>query len=294
VSVQEGVNLRWEISERPIRRLTATDLTAIVELAADRGWSPEESKWRLMFAVSEPYDVDDPEGGLAGVVVLTRYGPLLATVGMMLVASRHARRGLGRRLMQHALAQAGRDSVVYLTATELGRPLYERLGFRAIDTSVTYRGRLAVGQDALAALGQAREVTADDLAQIAAADRTVFGADRSRLLAELIRFAGGFQMIDSSPPGTGGYSAAWANDGTMMIGPVVAPDASSAARLVTTMAGKWPGPIRLDILGRHKDFADWAVRHGLSRGETTTLMTFRGDLPGDRAKLFCPVSVAIG
>ena len=66
----------------------------------------EHSKWRLMFAVSEPYGVDDPAGGLAGIVVLTRYGHRLAAVGMMVVASRHGRRGLGRRLMQHVLTLA--------------------------------------------------------------------------------------------------------------------------------------------------------------------------------------------
>jgi hypothetical protein len=51
---------------------------------------------------------------------------------------------------------------------------------------------------------------------------------------------------------------------------------------------------RLDILGRHQEFADWSARQGMSRGETTTLMTYGGDLPGDRARLYCPVSVAIG
>ena len=82
----------------PVRRLTPADLPAIVELAADRDWPPEENKWRLMFAVSEPFGVDDPAGGLAGAVVLTRYGASLAAIGMMLVAARHGRKGLGSRL----------------------------------------------------------------------------------------------------------------------------------------------------------------------------------------------------
>jgi predicted N-acetyltransferase YhbS len=61
---------------------------------------------------------------------------------MMVAATRHARQGLGARLMRCALEQAG-DAIVYLTATSDGRPLYERLGFAAIDSSVSYRGRLA-------------------------------------------------------------------------------------------------------------------------------------------------------
>jgi hypothetical protein len=80
----------------PIRRLSAADLAACVELAADRGWPPERNKWRLLFAVSEAYGIDDPAGGLAAMVVLTRYGRQLAAVGTMVVASRFGRRGLGR------------------------------------------------------------------------------------------------------------------------------------------------------------------------------------------------------
>src|ERR1700735_3929262 len=90
----------------PVRRLSPADLAACVELTVDRDWPPEPDKWRLLFAVGEVYGVDDPAGGLAGTVVLTRYGPGLAAVGMMVVASRHGRRGLGGRLLSFALEQA--------------------------------------------------------------------------------------------------------------------------------------------------------------------------------------------
>ena len=61
--------------------------------------------------------------------MLTRYGGGLAAVGMMLVAAQREGRGLGRRLMTHLLDRAG-DATVFLTATPLGRPLYEKLGFQ--------------------------------------------------------------------------------------------------------------------------------------------------------------------
>jgi len=101
---------------RPIRRLSAPDLAACVELAADRGWPPEQNKWGLLFAVGEAYGIDDPAGGLAAMVVLTRYGRLLTAVGMLVMAARFGRQGLGRRLMTHMLEQAG-PSVVHLAAT---------------------------------------------------------------------------------------------------------------------------------------------------------------------------------
>ena len=315
-----------------VRRLTEADLPAITELAADRGWPPELSKWRLMLAVSEAFGVDDPAGGLAGVVVLTRYGAGLAAIGMMLVATRHGRKGLGGQLLRHALDLAG-DAVVYLTATSYGRPLYERLGFAAIDTSVTFRGRLPAsprlpsGEPAGAAPGQAapgqpapgqpgqaapvgsggpvrglpRRIEAADLVAVQAVDALVFGADRGRVLRELLDFADEFMLGGCVGGGCagdgcagGGYGAAWAKDGSRVIGPIVAPDTGAAARLIAALAAGWAGPVRLDILGRHRELAAWAASSGLTAGNQTALMVRGGNLPGDRSRLYCPVTVAIG
>lgn len=289
--VQSG---RGAFTDLPVRRLGPADLPACVALAGDRGWPPEENKWRLIFAVSEVYGVDDPTSGLAGVVVLTRYGSGLAAIGMMVVASRHGRQGLGRRLMRHALDKAA-GAVVYLTATEQGRPLYAQLGFRAIDTSTSYIGTFIVYQSDGAvrrpSSASARPVTTVGLDALAEVDLAVFGADRRRLLAELLTFADRF--VECGDP-VSGYAAAWINGDTVMIGPVVAPDAATATMLISSLAQARTGLVRVDIGGRHADLARWARGHGLAACGQTTLMVLGGSLPGDRARLFGPVSVAIG
>ncbi len=276
------------LTDLPVRSLSEEDLPAIVELTADRGWPPQVSKWRLMFAVSEPYGVEDPAGGLAGIVVLTRYRPAFAAIGMMVVASRHARRGLGRKLMAHVLELAG-GATVGLTATGEGRPLYERMGFRAVDTSVTYTGELAAG--AADDPAEARRVTTADVAAIAAADAAAFGADRSAVLAELVTFADDFRVLGDAEDG---YAACWGMDGTRVIGPVVASSLVAARGLITSLARGGTGPVRLDISGRHPQLARWAVSGGLAVRNQTTVMVSGADLPGDRARVYCPVSVAIG
>jgi len=92
----------------PIHPLTSADLPGCLALARDREWLPEERKWRLLFDIGTVYGVRDQAGDLVGVTVLTCHGAELATIGMLLVAARYGRRGLGRGLMTHALAQAGR------------------------------------------------------------------------------------------------------------------------------------------------------------------------------------------
>ena len=109
----------------PIRRLGPADLKACLALAVDREWPAEERKWTLLLEAAKAYGVDDPGGGLAGAVVLGRYGATLASVGMMLVAFQHGRPGLGRRLMAHVLGQAG-DASVFLTESASSGPICAR------------------------------------------------------------------------------------------------------------------------------------------------------------------------
>ena len=124
----------------PIRRLGPGDLKRCVGLSVDRGWLPERSKWSLLLAASETFGVDAPDArGLAGAVVLTRWGADLASVGMMLVAARYGRCGLGRALMEHVIAEAG-GATVTLFATDMGRPLYEKLGFQPVRRNVSFVG----------------------------------------------------------------------------------------------------------------------------------------------------------
>ena len=97
---------------------------------------------RLLFAVGEAYAPDSRPGGLAAMVVLTRYGRQLAAVGTVVVASRFDRRGLGRRLTGYLLERPG-PAVVYLAANSriYARPLFQSMGFHSIDTVTRHAGR---------------------------------------------------------------------------------------------------------------------------------------------------------
>lgn len=87
-----------------IRRLTLRDLTDCADLSEDRGWPREEHKWGFLLTAGQGYGIDAPSGGLLSACVVTEYGPQdrldLAAIGMVLVAERHARQGIGRHLMR--------------------------------------------------------------------------------------------------------------------------------------------------------------------------------------------------
>jgi GNAT superfamily N-acetyltransferase len=295
-----------------IRRLGADDLRACAALAVDRGWWPERAKWLLLLEASEAYGVDAPDGqGLAGSVVLTRWGADRGAIGMVLTASRYGGQGLGRALMEHALRVAGDDTAVSLFGTDAGRPLYAKLGFEPVRRSIAFRGHFhvdpptnsskkrggraeAAGAAALAeSSGDVRLATEADLLAILALDLAVYGADRTRILTRLPAFAERIVVLEASE-GIVGYAAAWRTEAYLMIGPLLAPDGAAARRLVTELAADSTVAVRLDIDPDRPELPGWARAHGLEPTERTVFMT-RGDLTprGTPEHLFTPISVAM-
>ncbi|WP_214412708.1 GNAT family N-acetyltransferase [Sphaerisporangium fuscum] len=274
-----------------VRRLTLDDLRDCLLLAIDRQWLPEEAKWRLLFEVGEVYGIDDPAGGLAGTVVLTRYGATLAAVSMVLVASRHGRRGLGRRLMEHVLARAG-QATVFLTATEYGRGLYEKVGFETIGKVVTHTGRLSLQPEDFKHSG-VRPAHEGDVAAAVALDAHASGAPREKVITRLFTFAERLRVVERDNEIVG-FGAAWRNIDTVVVGPVVAGDTATARALVTELVSDAHGQVRLDLDTRHAELTAWAASRGLSPAFSTALMVRNGPLPGARDHLFAPVMVALG
>ena len=304
------------VSFPPVRRLGPDDLKRCVALSVDRGWSPEQSKWSLLLAASEVFGVDAPDGrGLAGAVVLTRWAADYASVGMMLVAARYGRRGLGRALMEHLVRAAGDGATVTLFATDMGRPLYEKLGFAPVRRNVSFVGRFRPAPSASPASaaspglpapavspaglpGSVRAATAADLPAILALDRAAFGADRGQILTRLPAFAEQVVVLaagGAEGQAVAGYAAAWRNTpASTVIGPLVAPDGEAAKRLVEALAALARTPVRLDLDPDRQELPGWAHARGLEPAGRTVVMARGGLTPrGTPGRLFTPISVAL-
>ena len=207
-------------------------------------------------------------------------------------------------------------------ATDLGRPLYEKLGFAPVRRSVSFVGAFRPGRRAAAdppsacraAAGCARAATEADLPAILAVDRAAFGADRGQIVSRLPGFADRIAVLAADPKhgadphhgedpnhgghsqrGIRGYAAAWRNTpSSTVIGPLVAPDAQAAERLITDLAAHAHGTIRLDLDPDRPELPAWASKHGLEPVSRTLVMA-RGELPdrGTPDRLFTPISVAL-
>ncbi|QXE35845.1 GNAT family N-acetyltransferase [Streptomyces sp. GMY02] len=221
----------------------------------------------------------------------------LATIGMMLVAGRHARQGLGRRMMTHVLHEAG-DTPLILNATEYGLPLYQQLGFTSIGVTETVLGHFKTPEPVPSrARVMTRPATADDLSAIVRLDTEIFGVDRTHLIVRLPAFADHLRVAEDSS-GLIGYAAAWPTPAADVIGPLIARDTGTAKALVSSLtAGIADSCRRLRIVIdiRHEELLAWVKDHGLEpTTRTTTMVHGIPDQPGDWTWRFAPLNLATG
>lgn len=274
------------------RKFAARDVAAAHRLSLEVGWPHRVEDWEFVRRLGAGHVASDGDG-IVGTVLTWKHDRRHASLGMAIVAPRSQGRGIGRKLMRLALRDlAGRS--VMLNATPAGQPLYEKLGFRAVDSIEQHQGtveRLPVAP--LAKGERLRPVGASDGAKLAALARKATGMSRARVIGRLLAegkgivLAGGDEVL--------GFALLRRFGRGHVIGPVVAPDAGRATALVGHWVAMHPGSfLRIDVPGS-SGLGDWLDAIGLRKIDTVTTMV-KGTPPArdEGVRSFAIVSQALG
>jgi GNAT superfamily N-acetyltransferase len=152
-------------------------------LSTEAGWNQTVEDWERLLRLAPEGCFGILDGGrLVASAVAFPYGRRLAWIGMVLTTASHRGKGYARTLMQHCLDYldaAGVESVK-LDATDLGRPVYAKLGFVDERPVSRWLRKPAALEDV------AGEFQGFDDA-LALADFDAFGADRTALLREFAK-----------------------------------------------------------------------------------------------------------
>jgi GNAT superfamily N-acetyltransferase len=216
--------------EISIRNLSAADIPAadkIVMSAFGQSESRLDEMRRYLEIQPDGYFVAEQGGILLGMVGAVDYCAF-AYVGLMVVWPEFQGRGIGRLLMERLLGwldQRGTPSL--LDATEMGYPLYKKLGFVETDLSCVYVQDQPVEFEPPTI--PVFPLQPDDLDELVAFDTPLFGADRTRVLRVMIRDFPGRSLATRDEAGRiSGYLI----NREGRLGPWMAHDPASAERVL--------------------------------------------------------------
>ncbi len=217
--------------ERVLRRMMPDDIPAAVALAERLGWQHEADHWQRLLSWSPEgcFVLEEPEVGLVGTVSTTPYGTVLGWIGMLMVLPERQRQGLGQQLMRAALDHliARGTQRIMLDSTDVGRALYQRLGFRPVCKIERWEGRASTY------LGpRARRMRAEDRPAVLALDRTLFGLDRQHILSRLLDDYPDLAWVDYEGSDLQGFLLGHRRHGQVNLGPWMSLSLPAAERLL--------------------------------------------------------------
>jgi ribosomal protein S18 acetylase RimI-like enzyme len=159
-----------------VRAMEAADLDFAASCTLTEGWASETRSEFEGFWLHDPGGclIAEANGKPIGIGIATSYGAA-GFIGEVIVAAAWRGHGVGRALMDHAVAylRACGAHSIYLDGVVKAVSLYERVGFRKICRSKRFYGQL---EGRLSP--RVRPLRAEDMETIRAADRQAFGADR--------------------------------------------------------------------------------------------------------------------
>ncbi|MDL2405787.1 GNAT family N-acetyltransferase [Rhizobium calliandrae] len=237
---------------------TSEHIGGALALSRQAKWPHRAEDWHMGLHLSRGIAAIDEAGRVVGTILMTPYGEDCATINMVIVDETMRGRGLGRKLMDEAMALAG-DRSLRLIATADGLPLYRKLGFAAKGEIFQHQGYLTD----LASLGDVEAASAGDFSAIKALDRAAFGADRSALIDVLASVA---QVAVIRRRGRiDAYGALRAFGRGDVIGPVIASSAEDAKSLIAALAlRKSSAFLRVDTNER-SGLPNWLAQIGLNQ-----------------------------
>jgi GNAT superfamily N-acetyltransferase len=260
--------------DRTLRCLTPNDIPAAVTLLHSIGWQHPPSEWEraLDWSPDGCFVIEEADGRIVGTVCTTPYSTELGWIGRLVVAPDRQRRGLGRQLMRAALDHliARGTQRIMLDATDVGRALYRRLGFRELCKVEKWEGKASTY------LGpRARLIRPADIDAVLELDTVLFGVKRTHILTRLLAEFPDLAWVDYVQGCLEGYLLGRRTVSGVYLGPWMSWSAASAERLLLIALEQLQGQqVSINIPDHNGRSLLLARNHNLKRVRHCTRMIY--------------------
>lgn len=282
---RQGEPNQIEPSQVAIRRMIPADIPLGMRLKAQAGWNQSLADWQRFITLSPDgcfvaSVVDNGKTTDIGTAATFTFGSV-GWIAMILVDPAARGQGVGSAMMQHCIAHLASKNVtiIRLDATDLGKPVYDKLGFVDQFKLTRYQGTLQANAslEIYAGVEIFDVLQPDDLSAIFTLDQTCMHTGRQRLLEELVSETdhsdNGHALVAREAGKVTGYCMTRRGANASFIGPCVALTPEAGLSLLNTAADLHSGQrILIDVPAEHAAATAWAKRMALTSQRQLTRM----------------------
>jgi len=264
--------------------MSREDLPFADAVRADAGWNQTLTDWnRFLLHQPEGCFIAEESGQPVGTATTWIHGPHLAWIGMVLVRTDARGHGIGTALLRYSIRFLQERGIrgIRLDATPLGRPVYERLGFKAEWElhrweHPNWPGSSIADKDRSTELSRIRPWRPTDTqaeSPLLVLERLAFGTPRAQLIEALSQSSLRAVVLVEPTDTVAAFGMIRAGSRATYLGPAVAQDPASAEPLLESLLQSPTGtPLFWDIPEPNWPARAWAERHGFRRQRVLTRM----------------------
>jgi GNAT superfamily N-acetyltransferase len=278
--------------ELEIRELDYAEIPQALRLSTQAGWNQvHEDWWRLVMVERDCCFAGKVGGKFVATGTLAPYRNKCGWVGMILVDEAYRKRGYGEAMLNRVLRTADEMGLewVGLDATEMGKPLYLKKGFRVVGG--IDRWRLATPHQPIM-MHEVRE--AMDFSEefwMQKMDLVASGMDRWKLFLDL-ESGKGIEKVVCQKNGLLGFGISRPGRLGPYIGPVVAASEEIAAGIVSRLLERFnvseKTPVFIDV-PRKTRIEAWLIDEGFEVIRSWTRM-IRGPTETAKSELYFAIA----
>ncbi|WP_242309105.1 GNAT family N-acetyltransferase [Bacillus cereus group sp. BfR-BA-01331] len=256
-----------------VERLSREKTEDIVALSSYIGWDYSREEIETIFNSGIVYGVVNGREELIASAAIILYGETLASIGMVIVHPDYKGRGIGKAITDSCVKSVSTQTPIMLIATDEGKPLYEKLGFRAVSYVSKY---ICNSYNANYTCVGNKEYMMNyeecDLEEIIQIDEGAFGTNRKAFLKKRIMQSEQCIVEKDKEQNVLGYGLSLQTSENKIIGPVVAKNDAMAMRIVHYLAKGHNGKLRMDVPEGKKDFVKELEISGFQKVNTPPIM----------------------
>ncbi|MGH0941460.1 GNAT family N-acetyltransferase [Bacillus mycoides] len=250
----------------------------IVALSSHIGWDYNREEIETILHTGIVYGVVNEREELIASAAIILYRETLASIGMVIVHPDYKGRGIGKIITDSCVKSVSTQIPIMLIATDEGKILYEKLGFRAVSYVSKYicnsynANYHCVGNEEYIVNYEERDL--EDIIQI---DKDAFGTNREEFLKYRIIQSEQCIVTKDAQQNVLGYGISIQTPENKIIGPIVAKNDKMAMRMVHYLAKGHNGKLRMDVPEGKKDFMKELEIIGFKKVNTPPIMMKNSD-----------------